>query len=115
MYQIPRSLKAEHDGLRAAQTSRRAAVHNKGAAPGVGILGSKLRLPVVPLRLEGVERVLHHTWHWPRRGQVRVTFGAPLVLDGDDYVALARRVEDAVTALQPPRMEPPLRAPDAAA
>ena len=83
--------------------------------PGVGILGSKLRLPVVPLRLEGVERVLHHTWHWPRRGQVRVTFGAPLVLDGDDYVALARRVEDAVTALQPPRMEPPLRAPDAAA
>jgi long-chain acyl-CoA synthetase len=69
--------------------------------PGVAVLGSKLRLPVVPVRLEGVERVLHHTWRWPRRGDVRVTFGAPLVLEGDDYVALAQRVREAVIALQP--------------
>jgi hypothetical protein len=59
-------------------------------------------LPVVPVRLEGVERVLHHTWRWPRRGTVRVTFGAPLVLEGDDYAALARRVQDAVVAMGPP-------------
>ena len=83
--------------------------------PGVGILGSKLRLPVVPIRLEGVERVLHHTWRWPRRGNVRVSIGAPLVLEGDDYVALARRVREAVVALQPSPVEPALRAPDAAA
>ncbi len=70
--------------------------------PGVGILSSKLRLPVVPVRLEGVERVLHHTWRWPRRGTVRVTFGTPLVLEGDDYAALARRVQDAVVAMGPP-------------
>ena len=83
--------------------------------PGVGILGSKLRLPVVPVRLEGVERVLHHTWHWPRRGNVRITFGAPLVLEGDDYVALARRVQEAVVALQALPVETSLRAPDVAA
>jgi 1-acyl-sn-glycerol-3-phosphate acyltransferase len=80
---------------------------------GVGILVSKLRLPVVPIRLEGVERVLHHTWRC--RGSVRVTFGAALVLEGDDYAALSRRVQEAVVALQPLALEKSLRAPDAAA
>ena len=56
---------------------------------------------VVPIRLEGIDRVLHQTWRWPRRGNVRVTFGAPLVLEGNDYAALTRRVQDAVVALQP--------------
>jgi long-chain acyl-CoA synthetase len=79
---------------------------------GVGLIASKLRLPVVPVRLEGVDRVLHHTWHWPRRGDVRLSFGAPLVVEGDDYVALARRVEEAVVALP---LERSVRAPDAAA
>lgn len=83
--------------------------------PGVGILGSKLRLPVVPVRLEGVERVLHRTWRWPRRGHVRVTFGTPLVLDGDDYVALARRVQEAVVALGPPPVDQSHGRSDAAA
>jgi 1-acyl-sn-glycerol-3-phosphate acyltransferase len=83
--------------------------------PGVGLIASKLHLPVVPVRLEGVEQVLHHTWHWPRRGSVRVTFGAPLVLQGGDYVALARRVQEAVVALQPLSVQTSLRAPDAAA
>ena len=83
--------------------------------PGVGILGSKLRLSVVPIRLEGVERVLHHTWRWPRRGNVSVTFGAPLVLEGEDYVALARRVQEAVVALQPSPVDGSHRASAAAA
>ena len=69
--------------------------------PGVGMMGSRLGLPVIPVRLEGVDRVLHQTWRWPRCGIVRVTFGAPLTLEGDDYTALARRVEEAVIALSP--------------
>jgi len=69
--------------------------------PGVGLLASRLRLPVVPIRLEGLDRVLHHTWRWPRRGTVTVRFGAPLALAGDDYPALARRVRDAIVALGP--------------
>jgi long-chain acyl-CoA synthetase len=83
--------------------------------PGIGLIASKLRLQVVPVRLEGVNLVLHHTWHWPRRGDVQVKFGAPLVLEGDDYAALARRVQDAVVALQPVRVETSRRVPDAAA
>jgi long-chain acyl-CoA synthetase len=67
--------------------------------PGIGLLGSKLRLSVVPIRLEGIDRVLHHTWRWPRRGRVTVTFGAALELQGNDYVNLAQRVQQAVVAL----------------
>jgi hypothetical protein len=74
-----------------------------------------LHLPVVPIQLEGVERVLHHSWHWPRRGPVRATVGTPLRMEGDDYAALTRRVQDAVVALQRKPVEIVRDAPDAAA
>jgi long-chain acyl-CoA synthetase len=68
--------------------------------PGVAMMAARLRVPVIPVRLDGLDRVLHHTWHWPRRGPVRVAFGAPLRLEGEDYGRLARCVEDAVRALE---------------
>jgi hypothetical protein len=34
-----------------------------------------------------------------RPGRVRVAFGQPMRLTGDDYESLARQVEDAVRAL----------------
>ena len=73
---------------------------------GVGMMASRLRLPVIPVRLEGLDRVLHHTRRWPRRGAVRVTFGAALHLEGDDYAALAQRVEQAVIRLLPEPVKP---------
>jgi long-chain acyl-CoA synthetase len=66
---------------------------------GIGMIGSRLDVPVVPVRIVGLDRVLHHSWSWPRRGPVVVRFGAPLRLRGDDFAALARRVEEAVRAL----------------
>jgi long-chain acyl-CoA synthetase len=67
--------------------------------PGIGMIGSRLGAPVVPVRIEGLDKVLHHTWRMARPGRVRVAFGAPIRLVGDDYEALARRVEEAVRAL----------------
>jgi long-chain acyl-CoA synthetase len=67
--------------------------------PGVGLLASRLNVPVVPVRLRGVDRVLHPTWHMARPGRVTVTFGAPLHLQGQDYSSLAKHVEDAINAL----------------
>ena len=67
--------------------------------PGIGMMASRLHVPVVPVRLEGLDRVLHHSWSVPRPGRVRVTFGSPLLLEGDDFEALAKRVEDAVRTL----------------
>jgi long-chain acyl-CoA synthetase len=67
--------------------------------PGIGMIGARLALPVVPVRLEGLDRVLHHTWRMAVPGRVSVRFGRPLFLEGDDYVALASRVEQAVRLL----------------
>jgi long-chain acyl-CoA synthetase len=64
--------------------------------PGVGMMASKLGIPVVPVRIEGLDRVLHKTWKMARPGRVDVTFGPALHLAGDDYLALARQVEQAV-------------------
>jgi long-chain acyl-CoA synthetase len=67
--------------------------------PGVGILASRLNIPVVPVRVEGVDRVLRVGWTMARPGRVRVKFGAPLQLGGDDYAELGRQVEEAVKRL----------------
>jgi long-chain acyl-CoA synthetase len=67
--------------------------------PGIGMIASRLEVPVVPVRLEGLEKILHHSWRMARPGRARVAFGAPMQLTGEDYEALARQVEDAVRAL----------------
>jgi 1-acyl-sn-glycerol-3-phosphate acyltransferase len=67
--------------------------------PGVAMIASRFDLPVVPVRIDGLDKVLHPTWRWPKRGPVRVTFGTPLMLEGEDYPALAARVEEAVRGL----------------
>jgi long-chain acyl-CoA synthetase len=67
--------------------------------PGIGMIASRLDVAVVPVRLEGVDRVLHRTWHMARPGRVRVAFGTPMRLTGGDYDALAKQVEDAVRQL----------------
>jgi long-chain acyl-CoA synthetase len=67
--------------------------------PGVGMAAARLQVPVVPVRLEGVDRILHQTWKFPQRGVAEVTFGPPLVLSGGDYAALAQEVEQAVRRL----------------
>jgi long-chain acyl-CoA synthetase len=67
--------------------------------PGVGMMASRLNVPVVPVRLIGLDKVLHRTWRMAVPGRVTVKFGAPLRLEGDDYAALAKQVEEAVRAL----------------
>ena len=68
-------------------------------SPGVGMIASRLQVPVVPVRLEGLDRILHHKWKFPRRGRARVAFGRHLTLEDTDYAALAERVESAVKEL----------------
>jgi long-chain acyl-CoA synthetase len=67
--------------------------------PGVGMLASRLNVPVVPIRLKGLDQVLHPTWRMARPGRATVTFGAQLTLEGQDYPQLAKQVEEAVRAL----------------
>jgi long-chain acyl-CoA synthetase len=67
--------------------------------PGVAMLASHVRVPVVPVRVEGLERVLHRDARWPSHGRVKVTFGAPLTLQGNDYAAELKKLEEAVRRL----------------
>jgi long-chain acyl-CoA synthetase len=67
--------------------------------PGIGMIGARLGVPVVPVRLIGLDQVLHQTWKMAKPGPARVVFGKPMMLTGDDYAALAKDVENAVRAL----------------
>jgi long-chain acyl-CoA synthetase len=73
--------------------------HIKRFRPGVGMIASRLEVPIVPVRIDGVDRVLHPDWKMARPGRVRVAFGPPLRLGGEDYEALAKQVEDALRRL----------------
>jgi long-chain acyl-CoA synthetase len=67
--------------------------------PGIGMIASRLAVPVVPVRLVDVDKVLHPAWRMARPGRVTVKFGRPMRLTGEDYEALAHQVEGAVRAL----------------
>src|SRR5665213_3937863 len=67
--------------------------------PGVGMLASRLGIPVIPVKLEGLDRILHKTAKMAMPGRAAVKVGAPLRLEGGDYTALAKRIEEAVKAL----------------
>ena len=64
--------------------------------PGVGMIASRLDVPVVPVRLDGLDLVLHQSWKFPQRGPARVTFLPPMSLKGNDYAGIAHGVEEAI-------------------
>jgi long-chain acyl-CoA synthetase len=66
---------------------------------GIGMIGSRLDVPIVPVRIDGVDKLLPVGASFVRPGRVRVAFGAPLRLHGGDYAALAQTVEQAVRDL----------------
>ena len=67
--------------------------------PGIGMIAARLRVPVIPVRIEGLDRILHQSWRMAKPGPARVAFGKPLRLEGEDYRGLAARVEAAVRSL----------------
>ena len=66
---------------------------------GIGMIASRLEIPVIPVRLDGSDHILPTNSRQIRRGRVRVTFGRPLQLTGDDYAAGASEVEHRVRSL----------------
>ena len=67
--------------------------------PGIGMVAARLRVPIVPVRLKGLDHILHQSWRMARPGRAHVAFGPPLKLEGDDYRSLAQQVEAAVRTL----------------
>jgi 1-acyl-sn-glycerol-3-phosphate acyltransferase len=67
---------------------------------GSGLLATGLRVPVVPVAVEGTFALLPKGRRRPRRGPVTVRFGRPVQLDPfEDRARAARRLEREVAAL----------------
>ncbi len=67
---------------------------------GIGLMATRLRAPVVPIHLKGLFEIYSSHDSWPRRGSVRVTFGAPLRLEqGHDETAATRAIEEAIARM----------------
>jgi long-chain acyl-CoA synthetase len=45
---------------------------------GIGLLVTRLRVPVIPMRLEGLYDLREANKHWTSPGHIRVTVGAPV-------------------------------------
>jgi long-chain acyl-CoA synthetase len=67
--------------------------------PGVGMIAAHLGIPVAPVRIVGLDKVLHRSAKWPSFGRVEVKFGRPMRLEGEDFAGMAREVERAVRVL----------------
>ncbi|MFN0101913.1 MAG: AMP-binding protein [Bryobacteraceae bacterium] len=67
--------------------------------PGVAMIASRLALSVIPIRLRGLEKVLHKSARWATRGPVQITFGNPVTLTAGDWRELAAQIEKAVRDL----------------
>ena len=70
-----------------------------GFQPGAAMIAAQLEVPVVPVRLRGLDRVWGEGQRMARPGRVEVRFGPHLRLRGSDYAALAAQLEAAVKAL----------------
>jgi long-chain acyl-CoA synthetase len=67
--------------------------------PGVALMASRLSLPIVPVRLRGLEKVLHKNARRATPGPVQITFGPPITLPVGDWRDLSHHVQDAVERL----------------
>lgn len=68
--------------------------------PGIGLLAENLRLPIVPMRLDGVWRMKKERRRLARMGEVTVHIGAPVSLaEGASAEESAQRLESIVRSL----------------
>lgn len=66
---------------------------------GLGIMVRELGIPVVPIRIEGTNRVLPPGRACPKKGRVTVTFGEPLRFRSEEPAAIVEKARQAVEKL----------------
>lgn len=82
--------------------------HIEAFKSGIGMFARALRMPVVPVYLEGTARVLPAGAWLPRFGRTRMVLGAPLWIDPEaDAADATQRIERAVRDLAGPDSVPP--------
>jgi len=66
---------------------------------GLAVMVKELEVPVVPVAIRGLERVLPRGALWPKRGRVVVTFGEPMELSRMSAAEIITAAEQAVQRL----------------
>lgn len=67
---------------------------------GTGLLARELRIPVVPIGIEGTHHILPKGASWPRPGPVTVRFGTPVTVpNGLDLWEITALLEESVSGL----------------
>lgn len=84
--------------------------------PGIGLVASQARVPIVPACIEGTARMLHRWFRRPRRHPVVIRFGPPLDPTcfgdkdlGDEknrYHKISQGVQEAIAGLRSPNAQP---------
>lgn len=68
--------------------------------PGIGMMAIRLRVPIVPVYIEGMYEIYSVHDNWPKRGPVRVSFGRPLDFTNESYDEVTQKVRRAVEDLR---------------
>ncbi len=72
----------------------------KKVHPGIALIASKAKVPVIPAYIEGSDQVLPPGAKWPQRKLVKVTIGAPLTFpENQSYPEMANQIIQDVLAL----------------
>ena len=66
---------------------------------GLGIMVKELGIPVVPIKINGTDQVLPHEAHFPKQGQVTVTFGKLLRFRFEEPDDIVKKTRQAVENL----------------
>lgn len=68
--------------------------------PGIGLIAVKAAVPVIPVYIEGADRVLPLNAKWPKRHGVKVHFGSPVKFSAqEDYSVITQKILDSIYSL----------------
>ena len=66
---------------------------------GLGVMVQELGIPVVPVAIIGLEKIMPRGANWPKKGEVRVVFGQPIDFSGKSADEIVELSEEAVRCL----------------
>ena len=66
---------------------------------GIGILASEMKIPIVPLKVEGSADVLPIGKTWPKSAKTKLKIGKPIYIKKESYIEATKKIEEAVRNL----------------
>ena len=69
---------------------------------GIGVIAREMRVPIVPIRLDGLEDILPRGADWPREGTARMQFGEPIEnVEHDSYDDISNHLWNVIHNMKP--------------